>query len=167
MLRTMLLMIGLLLCAAGGTGAEEIELNVIRAGGNLYFVEAEDLYIQTEYCFEIEDRAAVVLSLDEQGDTLVFSANNSRCDIKQIYARTTLAAGSYLPTLSREDDNWYVLTDQDAALKTEGCLSLVENAAAQLVMAADGRGTLTLPAVDEVCRVEGVYAKTEVTIEHK
>lgn len=145
-------------------GAEEFELNVVRAGANLYEVPAEDLYVQTEYCFEVEEKASVLLRLEDAEKSMTFSDSGARCDVILVYGRTTLEAGNYNLTVTRVDDNWYGLDGEDAALKTSGCLSLVEQADAKLEMKDDGTGVLRIPSVDEECQVEGVYTKAELKL---
>ena len=145
-------------------GAEDFELNVVRAGANLYEVPAEDLYVQTEYCFEVEENASVLLRLEDTEKKMIFPDSEAQCDVMLVYGRSTLEPGSYKLTLTRVDDNWYGLDGDEAALKTSGCLSLVEQADAQLEMKEDGTGVLSIPSVDEECQVEGIYTKAELTL---
>lgn len=161
--RILLLLMVVLLFLVPGVWAEEIELKIIKMGANLYEVPADDLFIQTEYCFE--DAATAVLLLDETANKLIFAETNQQCDIRMVYGRSKIEAGEYQLKVTRDDDNWYRLVDQDVALKTAGCLSLVDNIEAQLTMNDDGTGTLSIPGVDETCQVEGVYAKAELRVE--
>lgn len=159
-----LIMAGVVLLSFTQAGAEEFELKVVRAGANLYAVPAEDLYIQTEYCFEIEESASVRLNLDETLSRMTFQDSGAQCDVTLVYGRSTLKPGRYKLSVTRLDDNWYGLDGEEAALKTSGCLSLVEQAEAELDMQEDGTGVLSLPTVDEQCRVEGIYTRAELKL---
>ena len=139
--------------------AKDYEIVISRVGGNLYWVQAEDLYIQTEYCFEYSESDKATLRMDGETGELVFSEKN-KCDVKGLYRKNQLGAGTYPVTVSREDDNWYVFAGRLVALNTEGCLSLVENAAAELKIDEIGNGTLTLEG--EECTVKGIYSKVQI-----
>ena len=166
MMRLLIIMTCLLLFVTG-VWAEEVELKVVRVGANLYQVPAEDLFIQTEYCFEDATNKAVVLLLGEAGDRLLFNGPKNGCDIKMVYGRSKVDAGNYQLKVTKVDDDWYGLVDQDVALKTNGCLSQVENVAAEMVINEDGTGTLSIPEADENCQVEGVYSKAELSVGKK
>ncbi len=140
--------------------AEEYEVQVMRQGGNLFLVAEQDIYIQTEYCFEDVDNTTVLLRTGDNGGELIFSESGRKCDIKMIYGKTQLEAGEYSINVSRDDDNWYGIVGQAAALKTNGCLGQVTDVAATLTMNAEGTGTLAVD--DEECTVEKVYSETEI-----
>lgn len=166
-MRRMLIIMALLLLVVTGAWAEDLELKVTKTGANLYSVADKDLYIQTEYCFEDANDTLVKLRLEETDSKLIFKDVKQPCEIKMVYGRAKIDAGNYQFKVTRDDDNWYRLVDQDAAFKTAGCLSLVENVDAQLTLNDDGTGTLTMSEVDETCQVEGVYSKAELSVEKK
>lgn len=147
--------------------AQDFPLTVIRMGTDLYEVTKEDLCIQTQYCFEVEDQAEVILRLENSGNKLLFKTAAAFCDIVMIYGRSQLKTGLYSMTLTRIGDNWYQIDGKDAALKTSGCLSLAESSEGRLDMKNEEQGTLELSQFDEVCDVVGVYAKAELTIVQK
>ncbi len=142
--------------------AAEYQVNVVRQGGNLYWAEAEKMYIQTEYCFEGSDAAVVMLRVDGDSEDITFVKSGDKCAVTMIYGQTQLKGGKYSLKVSWEDDNWYKIVDKNVALKTDGCLSLVDNMQANLLMNDAGTGTLSLPEADEECRVEAVYSKAQL-----
>ncbi|MDX2480520.1 MAG: hypothetical protein QNK24_09305 [Desulfuromusa sp.] len=145
--------------------AVEYKVNVVQKGGNLYWAETEKMYIQTEYCFEGAETAVLLLRMTgDIGEEVTFTESGHKCDVKMLYGQTQLNAGEYALTVSREDDNWYVMDGKDVALNTNGCLSLVENMVARLQINEDGTGTLSLPDADEECTVEGIYSKAKLEI---
>ncbi|MCK5681452.1 hypothetical protein KAI46_11650 [bacterium] len=145
--------------------AVEAQVNVVRQGGNLYWAETEQMYIQTEYCFEDSDTAAAVLRMDGDSGEITFTASGHKCAVKMIYGQTQLKAGKYSIKVSREDDNWYEIVAKKMALNTNGCLSLVENMQATLQINADGTGILSLPKADEECLVDGVYSQGQLRLQ--
>ncbi|RLB69787.1 MAG: hypothetical protein DRH07_09980 [Deltaproteobacteria bacterium] len=142
--------------------AVEYQIDVVRQGGNLYWAETEKMYIQTEYCVENSDSAAVTLQMDGDRGDMTFKESGGRCDVKMIYGQTQLEAGEYLIKVSREDDDWYKIVDKQMALNTDGCFSLVDNKEASLQINEDGTGTLSLHEADEKCAVKGVYSKGQL-----
>lgn len=142
--------------------AVEYQVNVVRQGGNLYWAEAEKMYIQTEYCFEGPDSAAAMLQMDGNVGDITFTESGYKCAVKMIYGRTQLKTGRYSIKVTRDDDNWYGIVAKKMALDTDGCLSLVENMQASLQMNEDGTGVLILPGADEKCTVDGVYSQAQL-----
>ena len=142
--------------------AIEYQANVVRQGGNLYWAETENMFIQTEYCDESTDAAAIVLQMDGDSGEVTFTESGHRCAVKKIYGKTKMKAGKYSIKVSWEDDNWYGIVAKKLALNTNGCLSLVENMQADLQINEDGTGILSLPEADEECTVVGVYSQAQL-----
>jgi len=145
--------------------AIEYQVNVVRQGGNLYWAETENMFIQTEYCFESSDAATAMLRMDGDSGEVTFTDSGHKCTVKMIYGQTQLKAGKYSIKVSREDDNWYGIVAKKMALNTNGCLSLVDNMQANLQINEDGTGVLSLPEADEECIVDGVYSKAQLQVE--
>jgi SHS2 domain-containing protein len=144
--------------------AVEYQVNVVRQGGNLYWAEKENMFIQTEYCFESSDTATVMLRMDGDSGEITFKLSGHKCAVKMIYGQTQLKAGNYSIKVSREDDNWYRIVAKKIGLKTNGCLSLVDNMQANLQINEDGTGILSLPEADEECTVDGVYSQAQLQV---
>lgn len=159
--------LSLLLLAPMTSMAGNVELEVVRAGADLYEIVGKDLFVETEYCFEGLDKSKVVLHLEEEQDYLVFSDTGARCDVLMVFGRSGMDPGNYQINIDWKHDDWFAFTDQDAAFKTSGCYSLVENAEARVTIDEQGTGTLVISSADEECTIEGIYAKTELTIEEK
>lgn len=157
--------LALLLLAANGAAALEYTLEVNRVGGNLYHAPAEDLYLETQYCFASADPARVGLEVaDGTRGTLTFSASGEQCQVSGFYGPTDLEPGEYTLSVTRADDNWYAIDGQDAVLLTAGCLSLVDSTPGNLQVSEDGSKTLSLPEAGEECSVTGIYTTIEVTL---
>lgn len=142
--------------------AVEYEVNVVQKGGNLYWAETEQMYIQTEYCFESAEAAVVLLRMDGDSGEITFKNSGGKCDVKMIYGQTELETGRYPIRVTREDDDWYGIVGKSMALNTNGCLTLVDNMQASLQMNEDGTAILSIPEADEECTVEGVYSKAQL-----
>jgi len=142
--------------------AMEYQVHVVRQGGNLYWAAAEKMYIQTEYCVEDSATADAVLRMEGDSGDITFTGSGNKCTVKMLYGRTRLKAGKYAIRVSREDDNWYGIVAKKIALKTDGCLSLVEDMQAILQIHDDGAGTLSLPEADEECTVSEVYSQAQL-----
>ena len=163
-MRIKIMVLALLLLLPLAAVAQEIDAKVVRYGANLYEIVGRDLFIATEYCFEGAEKADIVLKLDEGGNQMQFKKSGNSCDIQTVYGRSQLDPGAYDFAVSRVDEGWYGIDGQDAAFKTTGCYSLVENVAAKVIMEEGGVGRLVMPSEDEECRIEGVYGKTELQI---
>lgn len=161
---TRFMVLGLLLLLPFGAIAQEVEVNVVRHGSDLYEIIGKDLFLETEYCFEGSEQAEIFLRLDGSGDQMQFKNSGNSCDIEMVYGRSQLDPGEYKFTVSRNDEGWYGIDDQDGAFKTTGCYSLVENVEARVIMKEDGYGRLTIPSENEECSIEGVYGKAELEI---
>ncbi|MDA3904345.1 MAG: hypothetical protein PF441_12965 [Desulfuromusa sp.] len=144
--------------------ALEYEINVARRGGNLYWAAAEKIYIQTEYCFEDAETAALLLRMDGDSGEITFNESGVKCDVKMVYGQTQLQAGEYRIKVNWEDDNWYRIEGQEVALNTNGCLSMVESMEGRLQINEEGPSILSLPDADEECTVDGVFSKAKIEI---
>lgn len=145
--------------------AEKVDLQVNRAGSDLYTAPAEGLYIQTQYCFASADAADAQLVFNTAADKLVFAATGESCDVLMIFGKATMKAGDYRFSVTRAADNWYRIEEQNAALLTEGCLTLIEGGEARVTMTETNDGRLVLPEVEEECRVVGAYVQADLTLE--
>lgn len=164
-MRILPVFLALILLSVNGVAALEYSLEVTRVGGNLYQAQADNLYLQTRYCFASADPAAARLQVaDGTGGQLTFVDSGERCEVAAFYGPTELEPGEYRMTLSRADDNWYAIEEQDAALLTSGCLSLVENTPGILSISEEGGKTLSLPDAGEECSVRGIYTTVEVSV---
>ncbi len=154
----------LILLSTSPLFAVEYRVNVVRQGGNLYWAEAEKMYIQTAYCSDGSDAGEAMLRINGDSRDITFPESGYKCDVKMIFGQTELKVGKYSIHVSREDDNWYKIVDKKMALKTDGCFSLVENMQAGLQINADGSGTLSMLEADEECAVEGVYSEAQLQL---
>jgi hypothetical protein len=144
--------------------AQELEVNVVRYGSDLYEISGQDLFIQTDGCYEGSERADIFLKLDDSGDRIQFKKSGNSCDIGMVYGRSQLDPGDYKFSVSRADEGWYEIDGQDGAFKTTGCYSLVENVDVRVFMQDGGHGTLAILTENEECRIDGVYGKAELKI---
>lgn len=158
------MIIGLLLLLPLIVVAQEVDVKVVRYGASLYEIVGRDLFLKTEYCFEGAEQADVLLKLDEGGNQMQFKKSGNSCDIQVVYGRSQIEPGEYDFTVSRDDEGWYGIDEQDFAFKTTGCYSFAENSAAKITIYEDGKGRLALLTEDEECQIEGLYGKTELKI---
>lgn len=155
---------GLLLMLSGHVAAGEVEVKVTRIEADQYKVVDDDLYLLTEYCFEMVDNETVLLRLEEGPARIVFPKQKSTCDIKTVYGRTRLDPGSYTLNVTRIEAGWYAVVGKGAVFRTDGCYGLADNSAARAIVADEGSGVLLMPSLEEECRIEGVYVETELKL---
>ncbi len=74
-------MVGFLMLLPFVANAEDIEVMVTREAADVYRVVGDDLFIFTEYCFEMSDSEKAILRFEE-ADKIIFSTNNDTCGIK-------------------------------------------------------------------------------------
>lgn len=148
------------------TCAGEIDLQVVRHGTGLYEIVDKDIFMQTEYCFEGQEKAEVTLTLKADSKTITFKKTGTHCDVIQVYGRNQMEPGEYREKIDRNDEGWYGITGRDVAFRTSGCYSLAEAEDAVITISEDGRsGTLTILAADESCSIEAIYSAAELKIE--
>ncbi len=161
-MKNMAVVLLVLLMVSSPAFAVEYEVKVVQKGGNLYWAETDQMYIQTEYCFASAEAAVVLLRMDGDSGEITFKKSGGKCAVTMIYGQTELEPGRYPIKVTREDDDWYAIVGKNMALNTNGCLTLVENMQASLQMNEDGTATLSIPDADEECAVEGVYSKAQL-----
>jgi len=161
-MKNMAMVLFVLLMISSPAFAVEYEVNIVQKGGNLYWAETEQMYIQTAYCFESAEAAVALLRMDGDSGEITFKKSGGKCDVKMIYGQTELEPGKYPIRVTRDDDDWYGIVGKNMALNTNGCLTLVDNMQASLQMNEDGTATLSIPDADEECTVEGVYSKAQL-----
>lgn len=159
-----LLIVGILMLLPFVADAGDVEAKVTREGADVYRVVGDDLFLFTEYCFEMSDSEKVFLRLEEGTNKINFPTSNNTCDIKNIYGQTSMNPGKYTVNVTRYEEGWYSVVDKGAVFKTDGCYSLVENVTAKAVIAEDSTGALLMPSVDEECKIEGIYVETKLKI---
>lgn len=159
-----LFMVGIVLLLPVVANAGDVEAKVTREGADVYRVVGDDLFLFTEYCFEMSDSEKVFLRLEEGSNRIVFPKYNNICDIRNIYGQTSMNPGTYTVNVSRYEEGWYSVVGKGAVFKTDGCYSLVENVTAKAVISEDSKGTLFMPSVEEECRIEGIYVETKLKL---
>lgn len=157
-------MLGLFVIAPVVVQAGEIEAKVTRLNADQYKIVDDDLFLLTEYCFEMSDNEKVLLRLEEGRNQIVFPVNDNTCDIKTVYGLTSLGEGTYTLTVTRIEEEWYAVDGKGVVFKTDGCYSLAENTQARAAIEADGGGELLMFEHEEGCRIEGVYVETKLTV---
>lgn len=149
----------LLLVSAQSALSETYEMSVTRKDNQIYKVDGKDVVIQTRYCYAyVYSQDAILKSNGYGGGDLIFMDGTCKCDVKAIFGMSTLNAGDYKVTVSRDDDDWYEVFGADTYIKTSSCLSLALGEDATLSISAGNVGSLTF-SNGEHCMVEGVYSK--------
>ena len=99
--------------------AERYEVHLTRKDRNLYKVDGTSFWVQTQYCYVYGYGEEAVLNASE----VVFLDEGEKCDVKQALKETSVSAGTYKVSLTREDDNLYSALD-GTLVQTRLCLNL-------------------------------------------
>jgi hypothetical protein len=151
------------LLASGQALGDNYEVNVTRKASNLYKVTGKDVFIVTRYCYEYVYSEDAILRVSGFSSKLVFLDAGESCDVKSVYGPSSIKPGRYSVTVSRQDDNWFVLIGLNTFVRTTMCLSLALADDAVLIVSAPGVGRLLLIDEDDECRVEGIYVPVNLT----
>lgn len=138
--------------------AENYEVSLTRKGSNVYKIDAEDIIIQTRYCYVYAYSEEAIFKASGYGGEVIFFDSKDKCDVKAVFGASKQKPGKYAVTVSREDDDWYEVIGTNSYIKTSSCLSLALGEEAYLTISAPGFGQLRFEDGND-CMVEGVYTK--------
>lgn len=90
--------------------AENYEVNLTRKGSNVYKVDGKDIIIQTRYCYVYAYSEEAIFKSSGYGGEVIFFDSKDKCDVKAVFGLSKQKPGKYVVTVSREDDDWYLVT---------------------------------------------------------
>ncbi len=111
----------LLLASFVPAGASEYRVSVSREDSELYRIVGQDFLIKTWGCFQFAFAEDALLRMNGRTGTLVFLDQGAKCQVSAVYGKTTVPAGTYAVTLTRESQNWYSVLGMEMHIKTLAC----------------------------------------------
>ena len=92
-----------------------------------------------------------------------FSETENRCTVTAIYGTSGYRVGNYRVDISREEENWYTISEQDIYIRTGNCLIYATEQEGLLSVSTVGKGgSGSLHFEGEACKVIGLYSPMEL-----
>ena len=132
----------MLLGLIGPAAASEYRVSVSREDSELYRIVGQDILIKTWGCFEFAFAEDALLRMNGRTGTLVFLDEGAKCQVSAVYGKTTVPAGTYSVTLTRESQDWYSVLGMEMHIKTMACYEYWFGEDLTLKVDYDGSATL-------------------------
>ena len=130
---------------------------------DFYKIDTKSILIRTENCLEDVRSQQVLARINGRSGEMVFSASGNRCTIRGVYSTSGYRVGNYRVDISREEENWYKISDQEIYIRTEDCLIYAFGQEGLLSVSTVGKsGSGSLHFEGEACRVTGLYSPMEL-----
>ncbi len=130
---------------------------------DFYKIDSKNILIRTENCLEDVQAQEVLVSMNGASGEIEFTATENRCSVQAVYGTSGYRVGNYRVDISREEENWYKISDQDIYIRTEDCLIYATEQEGLLSVSTVGKGgSGSLHFEGEACRVIGLYTPMEL-----
>lgn len=130
---------------------------------DFYKIDTKNILIRTEYCMEDVSSQEVMLTMDGTSGEMVFSESQNSCTVTAVYGTSGYRAGNYRVDITRIEENWYKISEQDIYLRTADCLIYATEQEAMLSVSTVGKaGGGSLHFEREACKVIGLYTPMEL-----
>lgn len=162
-MRTVILFVCACLILPQLTAATEYQEVVSSFDNDFYKIDTKNILIRTQYCMEDVTSQEVMLTMDGASGEIVFSESQNSCTVTAVYSTGGYAAGNYRVDISRIEENWYKVSEQDIFIRTEDCLIYAAEQEAMLSVSTVGKGGGgSLHFEREACKVVGLYTPMEL-----
>ncbi|NNK56383.1 MAG: hypothetical protein EX260_01840 [Desulfobulbaceae bacterium] len=130
---------------------------------DFYKIDTKNILIRTENCLEDVQAQEVLLSINGTAGEITFTETDNRCAVQAVLGTSGYRVGNYRVDITREEENWYKITDQDIYIRTEECLIYATEQEGLLSVSTVGKGgSGSLHFEGEACRVIGLYRPMEL-----
>jgi hypothetical protein len=130
---------------------------------DFYKIESKNILIRTEKCLEDVQAQEVLVSMNGASGEIEFTTTENRCRVQAVYGTSGYRVGNYRVDISREEENWYKISDQNIYIRTEDCLIYATEQEGLLSVSTVGKGgSGSLHFEGEACRVIGLYTPMEL-----
>lgn len=139
--------------------AGEYQEIVSTIDNNFYKIDTKSILIQTQDCYEDVQSQQVLVSMDGTSGKIVFSESENTCSVTAVYGSSGYRVGNYRVDITRNEENWYQITDQNIYIRTDSCLIYATEQEGLLSVSTVGKGGGgSLHFEKEGCRVIGLYS---------
>ena len=143
--------------------ARDYQEVVSKIDNDFFKIDAKSILIRTENCFEEAQSEQVVLSMNGRSGEMKFSSTEIVCPVAAVYRSSGYRVGNYQVEITRDQENWYKISDQDIYILTDSCLIYATEQEALLSVSTVGKGGGGSLHLDrEGCKVIGLYSPLEL-----
>ena len=130
---------------------------------DFYKIDTKTILIRTENCWEDVRAQEVLINMNRRAGEMTFSESENICPIVAVYGTSGYRVGNYRVDITREEENWYKISDQDIYIRTDNCLIYATEQEALLSVSTVGKGgSGSLHFEGEACKVIGLYKPMEL-----
>ena len=130
---------------------------------DFYKIDSKNILIRTNNCLEDVRGQEVLVSMSGTSGEITFTETESKCAVVAVYGTKGYRVGNYQVNITRDQENWYKITDQDIYIRTQDCLIYATEQEGLLSVSMVGKsGSGSLHFEGEACRVIGLYTPLEL-----
>lgn len=126
---------------------------------DFYKIDTKNILIRTENCYETVESQQVLAKMKGATGEIIFSETENNCTVAGVYQASGYRVGNYRVDITRDEENWYKISDQNIYILTEDCLIYAteqEGLLSVSTVAKSGGGSLHFE--HEACKVIGLYS---------
>jgi hypothetical protein len=143
--------------------ARDYQEVVSKIDNDLFKVDTKSILIRTENCFEEAQSEPVVLKMNGGSGEITFNSSENVCSVSAVFRSSGYRVGNYQVEISRIEENWYKISDQDIYILTDSCLIYATEQEALLSVSTVGQGgSGSLHLDKEGCKVIGLFSPIEL-----
>lgn len=126
---------------------------------DFYKIDSKSILIHTENCFETVESQQVVVTMEGMTGQMVFGETGTNCAVAGVYRSSGYRVGNYRVDITREEEDWYKISEQNIYILTEECLIYATEQEGLLSVSTVGKsGGGSLHFEGEACKVIGLYS---------
>ena len=130
---------------------------------DFYKIDTKNILIRTDRCLEDVSSQDVLISIAGTSGEISFLESENKCAVVAVYGTKGYRVGNYRINFSRQEENWYKITDQDIYIRTQECLIYATEQEGLLSVSTVGKsGSGSLHFEGEACKVIGLYTPMEL-----
>ena len=162
-MRTVILVVCAVCFFHQAVSAGEYKEVVSTYDNDFYKIDTKNILIQTANCLEDVRGQEVLVSMSGISGEITFTKTENSCAVAAIYGTKGYRVGNYRVNISREEENWYKITDQNIYIRTDECLIYATEQEGLLSVSTVGKsGSGSLHVDGEACRVISLYTPMEL-----
>jgi hypothetical protein len=162
-MRTVILAICAIFLVHHNAAAGEYKEVVSTYDNDFYKIDAKNILIRTENCLEDVQTQEVLVTMTGTSGEIAFTETENRCAVQAILGTSGYRVGNYRVNITRDEENWYKISNQNIYIRTEECLIYATEQEGLLSVSTVGKGgSGSLHFAGEACRVIGLYTPMEL-----
>lgn len=136
---------------------------VSKIDNDFFKIDTKSILIRTENCYQEAQSEQVLLSMRGRSGKMKFSSTEIVCPVAAVYRSSGYRVGNYQVEITRDQENWYKISNQEIYILTDACLIYATGQEALLSVSTVGKGgSGSLHLDKEACRVIGLYSPMQL-----